>query len=199
MLTQVVGCVISERNGYASLTKAPFTSTDTQPLMFISDARTRSCSSPLAIFSFPEIQPLMRSSILVALSLNTAAAASASGESLPRRNLMTAPAPAKSSKHGRNAPSAHLSPAGITAILRPLLIADSATAWQFLKHPRRVGVEPVDKLSVEPLGEGRTRRIPEGNSNSDAGDKENPLRLFLSATSAFTDAANAWAVSSLQR
>src|ERR1044071_9917054 len=103
---------------------------------------------------------------------------------------MIAPAPAKSSRHGRSVPSSHLSPAGMTAMFLPFLIADSATARQFLKQPAIIVAELVAKLSEEPFGDGSTSRTPCATAVNDAGDSEYPRSLFLSATSALIDSAN---------
>src|SRR6185503_13606060 len=94
----------------------------------------------------------------------------ASGDRFPRRQAIIAPAPIKSSTQGRSVPSSHLSPDGITAIFGPFAIAASATALQFRKQPAIVVVEPVDRLRLEPFGDGKTRRIPEGRASKDAGD-----------------------------
>src|SRR5262245_28201935 len=113
---------------------------------------------------------------------------------------MIAPAPTQSSKAGRSEPSFHRSPAGITTMRRPYFAAAIATARQFLKQEVRVGVAPVAKLSVEPLGEGSASRTPAGILINDAGEREYPSPARrTSASSALTDAAKASADSSFQR
>src|SRR5918912_306474 len=148
-----------------------------------------SLSSPRSSFSFPELQLFSRSNVLPAMHSKTASAAAASGESVPFRKFIIAPAPAKSSTHGRSVPSGQRSPAGIRAMLRPVLKADSAAARQFRRHPMIVRVEPVDRLRVEPFGDGKTRRAPLGRFKREAGESEKPFTFFLSATSALTDPA----------
>ena len=69
---------------------------------------------------------------------------------------------------------AHCSPAGIKAIFFPSCCANSATALAFLKQPQIVTTLPVANVSVEPLGEGNTRRVPGAISSEDAGDSEKP-------------------------
>src|SRR5262249_57302423 len=85
---------------------------------------------------------------------------------------MTAPAHTQSSNAGRSEPSSHRSPAGITETRGPYLVAAVATARQFLKQAVRVGVFPVAKLSVEPLGEGSANRVPAEILINDAGERE---------------------------
>src|SRR5438105_4423199 len=103
---------------------------------------------------------------------------------------MIAPAPIKSSTAGRKLPSSQRSPAGMMAMRGPYLIAAKATARQFLKHPTKVGVEPVPKLSVAPLGEGSTSRASLGRWANDAGEREYLSTSRLkSASSALTAAA----------
>lgn len=48
------------------------------------------------------------------------------------------------------------------AIRCPYLVAELATARQFLKQPAKVGVSPVPKLREEPFGEGSTSRVFSG-------------------------------------
>src|SRR5262252_219275 len=113
---------------------------------------------------------------------------------------MTAPAATQSSKASRSEPSPHRSPAGITATRGPYFATAAATARQFLKQAVRVGVAPVAKLSVEPLGEGSASRVPAEILINDAGEREYPppARRTL-ANSALTDAAKAAADPSFQR
>ncbi len=49
-----------------------------------------------------------------------------------------------------------------------------ARAVAFLRQPANVGVSPVDRESVDPLGEGRTRAVPAGMFTRDEGDREYP-------------------------
>ena len=57
-----------------------------------------------------------------------AAASWASGKRLPGSEATTAPAPIRSSRHGRNSPLSQISPAGITANVVPRPAAARATA-----------------------------------------------------------------------
>src|SRR5256885_2765150 len=102
---------------------------------------------------------------------------------------MILPAPTRSSKHGLSELSSHLSPAIMTLTILPLVIAAAATASQFLIHPAKVAVSPVDKLKVDPFGDGRTRRIPLGRLSNEEGASFSPRLFTLFATSASTDSA----------
>src|SRR5258707_11238667 len=93
---------------------------------------------------------------------------------------MIAPAAIQSSSAGRSVPSSHFSPAGISAMRLPTLLAALATACAFRKHPAKVGTSLVARLKVDPLGEGKTRRVPAGIFKSDVGDSEYSVSLFLS-------------------
>src|SRR5919108_6496031 len=101
-----------------------------------------------------------------------------------------APAPTQSSNAGRRPPSRQRSPAGMTAIRRPYSWAAAATARPFLRQPVSVGVAPVPKLRVAPLGDGSTNRVPRDMDTNDVGDSEYLVsRRCPSASSAPSDAA----------
>src|SRR5471030_3167566 len=99
---------------------------------------------------------------------------------------MMAPAPTRSSKATRNDLSSHCSPAGTMEIFLPKLPANFATAFAFRKLPHIVGVVPVAKVNVEPLGEGKTSFVPGLILSNDVGESEYPPENFLwrSASSA---------------
>ena len=82
---------------------------------------------------------------------------------------MIAPAPIRSSKEGRKEPSDQRSPAGMMEIFLLSALANSATACAFLRQPAIVSVAPVDKLNLDPFGEGMTNFNPLGIFNMDCG------------------------------
>src|SRR5262245_1763938 len=169
-------------------------------LMSSSEAISTSRSNPRSINSRPDphcLSACPRSDLMLRYA---ASAAFASGARPLSRWLMIAPAQTQSSKAGRSEPSSHRSPAGITATRRPYFAAASAIARQFLKHPVRVGVAPVARLNVEPLGEGSANRVPARILINDAGESEYlPSSCRTPANSALTEAAKAVADSSFQR
>lgn len=122
---------------------------------------------------------------------------SASGERRPGSRARTAPAPMRSSRHGRRVPYSHRSPAGMIAKEWPAADAARATAVAFLRQAVKVGAAPLLWHSVLPLGEGKTRRDPAGIEHNEAGDRlYAPAASRLAARSARRSAANALADSS---
>jgi len=159
-----------------------------------------SSSNPLAISSLPDEHSFSRVSKFDAVARNASTARRASGDTVPVKCRMMAPAPTKSSNEGRNELSSfHLSPAGITAMCCPYRVAARATAFELRKQPANVGVCPVESVKVEPFGDGRTRRASGGTCKRDAGDNEYRLLPLDSANSAPTDLANAIRDSSFHR
>lgn len=103
----------------------------------------------------------------------TATAALASGDRVPSRQEITAPAPSKSSYAERRlSSSCQRSPHGMTETRGPQAIAAFATAIALRRHPANVGVSPVERDSVEPFGEGRTIRLPVLRAIKDSGERE---------------------------
>ncbi len=92
-------------------------------LTFKSHAKYTSLSKPRSTSSFPEVHFIISSVKLPAEFLKTANAALLSGDKLPDRYDIIAPAPTRSSNAGLKVLSGHCSPAGITAILHPAFMA----------------------------------------------------------------------------
>ena len=90
---------------------------------------------------------------------------------------MIAPAPIRSSTADRRRSSGQRSPHGITATLRPMLLAYEATDRLLRRQPASVGVPPVARESVEPLGEGSTKRAPAGMPSRPVGDRDQARRV----------------------
>ena len=156
---------------YASPTK-----TGTHSLTPSSAARATSFANPRSTSSLPDPHWRKTSWIVNLAALKAASANCDSGDRLPDRWLIIAPAPTRSSKAGRRLPSSRQrSPAGITAIFRPYFPAAAATAAAFLRQPASTGVGLADRVRVEPLGEGKTIRVPGRMVIRDAGDKEKPV------------------------
>src|SRR5262245_17589434 len=127
--------------------------------------------------------------------LNVSRADCASGDSVPLRNEMIAPAPIQSSIAHRSAPDAQCSPAAITDTFEPKYMAARATASAFRKHPVRTGVLAARTLNAAPFGEAKTMREPASAWRKLAGEREKLLLPRDPAARAPTSCANAEALS----
>jgi hypothetical protein len=114
---------------------------------------------------------------------------------------MTAPAPSRSSKHGRNEPSGRRSPQAITPTERAELFSHAATADAFRKHDATTAV-PASSASaaqVEPFGEGSTTASPAPSRRRLKGDSDGPNGSDSSASTAPTEEPKAAAERSRHR
>jgi hypothetical protein len=114
---------------------------------------------------------------------------------------MSAPAPSKSSKHGRSDPSDHLSPHAITTTGPSESFSPSATAERLRKHAATTAAPASAAIAVQvdPLGDGKTTASPPFNRQRLSGESDGPEGSEPSASVAPTDSANAGAESSRQR
>ena len=147
-------------------------STGAAELTAYSAASSTSCAKPRSISSLPDPHPERASQSLCRKRAKEDTANSASGERAPPSSARTAPAPMRSSKHGRSVLSSQRSPAGITAMREPHAAARFATAGAFRRHAVNVGTRFALRARVLPFGEGNTKRVCAGMERSEDGESE---------------------------